>query len=409
MKRRKLITAAGLATAGMLIPVGCNSWVAQRANSANSKSDRQRLVVVFLRGAVDGLNVIIPHQEIDYPKFRPTIAVPYPQEKNGAIDLDGFFGLHPKLQDLMPLWQQKKLAFFHACGSPVLERSHFQAQDYMENGTPGIRTTQDGWMNRLLAELPQERLTQALNVGVTTPYILKGKMPISSLKPGLNSTNPMPTDRPRVDRAFSSLYSGSDVLSKAYQDGSEARKIILADLNQEMLTASRGAKNAASFVDDAAEVARLMVGNAKTQLAFLEVGGWDTHINQNPVFDRLLPSLGKGLAALVEGLEPISAETIIIVMSEFGRTVKENGNKGTDHGYGNIMWLLGDAIRGGKVYGEWSGLSESSLFENRDLPVNTDFREIITHVLEHQFVLNDDSLKRIFPDYSINNAVDFLG
>ena len=276
------MTAAGLATAGMLIPVGCNSWVAQKANST---SDRQRLVVVFLRGAVDGLNVVIPHQESDYYQVRPTIAVPYPQEKNGAIDLDGFFGLHPKLQDLMPLWRQKKLAFFHTCGSPVPERSHFQAQDYLENGTPGIRTTQDGWMNRLLAELPEERLTQALNVGVTTPYILKGKMPISNLKPGLNSTNPMPTDRPKVDRAFSSLYSGSDVLSKAYQDGRDARKIILADLNQEMVSASRGAKNAATFVDDAAEVARLMVGNAKTQLAFLEVGGWDTHINQNPVFD----------------------------------------------------------------------------------------------------------------------------
>ncbi|MEM7593968.1 MAG: DUF1501 domain-containing protein, partial [Cyanobacteria bacterium P01_A01_bin.83] len=405
MKRRKLITAAGLATAGILIPVGCNSWVAQRANSANSTSDRQRLVVVFLRGAVDGLNVVIPHQESDYYQARPTIAVPYPQEKNGVIDLDGFFGLHPKLQDLMPLWQQKKLAFFHACGSPVPERSHFQAQDYLENGTPGVKTTEDGWMNRLLAELPQERLTQALNVGVTTPYILKGKMPISSLRSGLNSASPMPTDRPQVDRAFSSLYSGSDVLSKAYQDGSEARKIILADLNQEMLSASRGAKNAANFVDDAAKVAKLMVGNAETQLAFLEVGGWDTHINQNPVFERLLPSLGKGLATLVEGLEPISAETIIIVMSEFGRTVKENGNKGTDHGYGNIMWLLGDAIRGGKVYGEWSGLSESSLFENRDLPVNTDFREIIAHVLEHHFALDNDSLGKIFPDYSFNNAV----
>ncbi|MEM8672368.1 MAG: DUF1501 domain-containing protein [Cyanobacteria bacterium P01_G01_bin.67] len=405
MKRRKLITAASLAAGGMLIPVGCNSWVTQRVNSASA---RQRLVVVFLRGAVDGLNIVIPHQESDYYQARPTIAVPYPQQKKGAIDLDGFFGLHPKLKDLMPLWNQKKLAFVHASGSPVPERSHFQAQDYMESGTPGIRSTQDGWMNRLLAELPQDRLTQALNVGVTTPYILKGKMPISSLKPGLNSSAPMPTDRPRIDQAFSNLYGGTDALSKAYQDGSKARKIILADLDQEMMTASRGAKNVAIFADDAAEVARLMVGNAKTQLAFLEVGGWDTHINQNPVFERLLPALGTGLATLVKGLEPILGETVIIVMSEFGRTVKENGNKGTDHGYGNVMWLLGDGIRGGKVYGEWPSLDQATLFENRDLPITTDFREIIAHTLKHHFSISDDSLARIFPDYRFSNQIDFL-
>ncbi len=405
MRRRKFITAASLATAGMLLPVGCNSWVAQ---TANSNRDRRRLVVVFLRGAVDGLNIVIPHQETEYYQARPTIAVPYPQEKNGAIDLDGFFGLHPMLEDLMPLWSQKKLAFVHASGSPVPERSHFQAQDYMESGTPGIKNTQDGWMNRLLAELPEDRLTQALNVGGTTPYILQGKMAIASLKPGINSAAPIPTDRPFLNQAFSSLYSGKDALSKAYQDGSKAREIILTELSQEMISSSRGAKNASALIDDAAEVARLMVGNAKTQLAFMEVGGWDTHINQNPVFERLLPDLGKGLATLVKGLEPIFDDTVIVVMSEFGRTVKENGNQGTDHGYGNAMWLLGGAINGGKVYGEWSGLNPSVLYENRDLPVMTDFREIISLALQQHLSISQDSLSRIFPDYKSSNKIDIF-
>ena len=414
MKRRKFITAASLATTGILLPVGCSSWVTQRANSASdyaprtSKADRQRLVVVFLRGGADGLNMVVPHQDAEYYRVRPTIAVPYPQQKNGALDLDGFFGLHPQLKDLMPLWSQKKLAFVHTCGSPVLERSHFQAQDYIENGTPGIKNTESGWMNRLLAELPQQRTTQALNVGVTTPYILRGQMAIANLKPGTNSAAPMPTDRPQIHQAFSSLYNGSDALSKAYQDGTKARKIILTDLNQEMMTASRGAKNANAFVDDAAEVARLMVGNAKTQLAFMEIGGWDTHINQNVVFNRLLPSLGKGMATLVKGLEPIWNQTVILVVSEFGRTVSENGNKGTDHGYGNVMWLLGGAVRGQKVYSQWQGLTQAALFENRDLPVNYDFREIIAQTLEQHLLISPASLARIFPDYKVSNQLSSL-
>lgn len=405
MKRRKLIQTAGLATAGMLLPVGCNSWVAQ---SVNSKSDRQRLIVILLRGGVDGLNIVVPHQDQEYYQARPTIAVPYPQEKNGAIDLDGFFGLHPKLKDLMPLWKQKQLAFIHGSGSPVAERSHFQAQDYLENGTPGIKKTQSGWMNRLLAELPEDRLTQALNVGVTTPYILRGKMAIASLKPGINSIAPIPTDRPYVHQAFSRLYSGTDVLSKAYQDGSKAREIILADLSQEMMSASRKARNAKVFIDDATEVAKLMVGNARTQLAFMEIGGWDTHINQAATFDRLLPALGQGLAALAKGLEPIFADTAIVVMSEFGRTVQENGNQGTDHGYGNAMWLLGGAIRGGKVYGEWSSLDQSALYENRDLLVTTDFRELLSQTLQKHLAISQDSLSRIFPGYKSSNKIDLF-
>ena len=405
MKRRKFLTTAGLMGAGMLIPVGLNSCVAQTEAQTNQP---QRLVVIFLRGGIDGLNVVVPHQEAEYYEARPTVAIPYPQEKNGVIDLDGFFGLHPLLEDLIPLWEKKNLAFIHASGLPLTERSHFQAQDYMENGTPGVKSTTDGWMNRLLAELPQKTPVQALNVGGTTPYILKGKMEIATLKPGKDSIKPIITDRTAVSKAFGSLYSGKDDLSKAYQNGTKSRRAVLDELKQEMMSSSRGASNVNAFVDDAAEVARLMVGNTKTQLAFMDVGGWDTHINQNGIHNNLLPDLGKGLATLVKGLEPIYSDTTIVVMSEFGRTAKENGNNGTDHGHGNVMWLLGGNIRGGKVYGEWRGLQESVLDEKRDLAVTTDFRMPITSILQNRLGLGSDSLNRVFPDYKPTKTIDFL-
>ena len=405
MKRRKFLTAAGYASAGMLIPVGLNSCVARTDAQINRS---KRLVVVFLRGAIDGLNIVVPHQETDYYQARPTIAVPYPQEPDGAIDLDGFFGLHPHLKDLMPLWKQKSLAFVHASGSPVVERSHFQAQDYIENGTPGEKNTTDGWMNRLLAELPQQRLTQALNVGGTTPYILKGKMNISSLRPGKNSVNRILIDRPHFNQAFGNLYSGTDDLSTAYQNGVEARKIVLAELKQEMMSASGKAKNVNAFVDDAAEVAKLMVGDARTQLAFMDVGGWDTHINQTAIHNRLLTPLAEGLFTLVKGLEPIYSDTVIVVISEFGRTVKENGNKGTDHGYGNAMWLLGGSVKGGEVYGDWLGLERANLHQNRDLPVTTDFRDPISLILQQHLNISSDGLKRVFPNYQSTSKFDFL-
>jgi uncharacterized protein (DUF1501 family) len=407
MRRRKFLTAAGLASAGMLLPVGCSSWIAQSADTKNTKNSK-RLVVVFLRGAVDGLNIVVPHQSEEYYQARPTIAIADPGTKNGAIDLDGFFGLHPKLDDLIPLWKQQNLAFIQSSGSPIVERSHFQAQDYIENGTPGNVKTLDGWMNRLLAQLPQEQPTQALNVALTTPYILKGKMAIANLKPGKNSTAPIATDRIPVSQAFNSLYDGTDELSKAFQAGTKARKIVLDNLSQEMKTASRGAANVNAFVDDAAEVARLMVSNARTQLAFMQIGGWDTHINQNSVLDRLLPSLGLGLATLAKGLEPIFSDTVIVVISEFGRTVKENGTKGTDHGYGNAMWLLGGAVRGGKIYGDWSGLEESALDENRDLPVTTDYRSVFSTILQDHLSVPRDRLEQVFPGYKSSNPIDFL-
>lgn len=395
MKRRKFLQTVALTTGGMIIPVGSNSWVARGANTKNP----QRLVVILLRGGIDGLNVVIPYQDSEYYNLRPSIAINYPGEKKGAIALDDFFGLHPALNNLIPFWRQKNLAFIHNCGSPNDTRSHFDAQDYMETGTPGIKSTPDGWLNRLLAQLPKDKPTQALNVGNTTPRILKGAMPIAHLRPGKNSLNAIPLDRPRISEAFDRLYSGDSKIDKAYREGRQARNIILEQLNQEMMSSSRAAVSPHKFVDDAAEVAQLIAGDAKTQLAFMDVGGWDTHINEPGILNRSLPRLGEGIATLVKNLGAAYQNTVIVVMSEFGRTAKENGNRGTDHGHGNVMLLLGGAVKGGQVYGDWTGLDEANLHQKRDLPVNTDFREAIASILSQHLQLSAPQIASVFPNY----------
>ena len=405
MKRRKFLEKVALATGGILIPVGSRSWVARGANQVKNP---QRLVVILLRGGIDGLNVVVPHQETDYYALRPSIAIPYPGEPKGVIDLDGFFGLHSTLSDLVPFWRQKELSFIYNCGSPDQTRSHFDAQDYIETGTPGIKSTQDGWLNRLLAVLPTDRLTQALNVGITTPRILQGKMPVANLRPGKNSLRKLPIDRPPVYQAFARLYSDDSELAQAYRKGVEARNIIMAELTQEMMSASGNATSVNGFVDDAKEVARLIRGDARTQLAFMDVGGWDSHAGEKFILNRSLPHLGQGLATLVKELDNVYAHTVILVISEFGRTVKENGNQGTDHGHGNIMWLLGRTIRGGQIYGQWEGLGDSVLYEGRDLPVTTDFREAISSILLNHISISQSELENIFPGYQFQNSLNLI-
>jgi uncharacterized protein (DUF1501 family) len=408
MKRRNFLQTASLLTGGILVPVGLNSWAAK---GVAETSDRKRLIVIFLRGAIDGLNVVVPHQDSNYYDARPTIAVSYPKEERGAIDLDGYFGLHPDLADLLPLWKNKTLAFIHACGSLDSTRSHFDAQDYMESGTPGIKNTPDGWMNRLLAALSQQKPepTQALNIGVTIPRILEGKMTVANLSPAKNTTKLQPVDRPEVYTAFDRLYDDNDPLSQAYQEGRKARKILMSQLDREMVSASKNAPATDNFINDAKKIAKLMIGDANTQIAFMDFGGWDSHINQKELLNKYLKPLGTGLATLVRDLQPIYRDTTIVVMSEFGRTIQENGNHGTDHGHGNVMWMLGGNVKGGKVYGKWPTLAESELFEGRDLAVTTDFRDPIASILEQHMHVPRPLIARIFPNYQPLTKLQLIG
>lgn len=384
MNRRQFLQNLSLLTGASLIPIGIQGWAAR---SVAQTPTPKRLIVIFLRGGADGLNIVIPHQDPAYAEVRPTLAIPAPGEKDGALELDGQFGLHPGLQELFPLWQQKSLAFVHACGSPSDTRSHFEAQDNMETAVLNRSRSTDGWMNRLLASLPQGTPVQAVNVGSTVPLILKGKMPATNLPRGKAASQALPLDQPQVYEAFDQLYRGSDPLSQTYQKAMAARRIVLAELETEMIQANRGAASPSQLAQDARNLARLMRGDARTQLAFLDVGGWDTHVNQGGRLYQLLKPLASGLTTLVQELGPLYQETVIVVLSEFGRTVRENGNRGTDHGHGNVLWLLGGQIQGGKVYGTWPGLQESQLYENRDLAVMTDFRDAIAPILQQTFSL----------------------
>ena len=409
MKRRKLLQQASLLAGATLIPISAQGWALRSSAQTNN---RQRLIVVFLRGAVDGLNVVVPYTEAAYYEARPTIAIPQPGKKNGAIDLDGTFGLHPALKSLMPWWEKGKLAFVHACGSPNNTRSHFDAQFYMESGTPGVKNTQDGWMNRLLATIPRDRLTQAINVGDNVAQILAGEMPITSLPTGQKSRRRLPLDRPQINQYFDRLYRGNDAVSRAYHQGREVREIILADLESEMMAADQGAPPPGLFAYDARNLAILMKRDARTQLAFMSLGRWDTHVNQGGSQGQLatkLRQLANGLNTLAESLDSIFTDTTIAIVSEFGRTVKENGNRGTDHGHGNVMWLLGDKVRGGRVYGEWPGLGEEELYQGRDLEVTTDFRDVIASVLTEHMEIDSNQLRQIFPNYQIRNRLNLLG
>ncbi len=394
--RRKLLQIA--AAGSVLIPVGHSAFAA----AAGAAPGGKRLVVVLLRGAVDGLNVVVPHAEAAYYDARPTIAIPQPGRDGGVLDLDGHFGLHPALASLMPQWRDGTLAFVHASGSPDTTRSHFDAQDYMESGTPGKKSTADGWMNRLLRELPLPRTpTSALSFGPTLPRIFSGPVDVATIPLGKAAANAIPLDRPLINAAFDQLYTGDDSLSRAYREGLESHKKVMKDLQSDMMAADNGAPSPITFGEDTAHLARLIKQDPRVNLAFFALGGWDTHVNQGngegQLANRLRP-LAEGLASLATNLGKSYQDTVIVVMSEFGRTVHENGNRGTDHGHGNVMWVMGGGVAGGKVHGRWPGLDTASLNEKRDLAVTTDFRSVIAAVLAGHLNLTPEQIGTVLPD-----------
>lgn len=404
MNRRDFLKSAALAGLLPLLPLGRAGWVAP----AWAEGPARRMIVVFLRGAVDGLSVVLPHQEAAYYDVRPHIRIPQPGKPGGAIDLDGRFGMHPAMAALKGLFQDKRLAFVHACGSPDPTRSHFEAQDYMEIGVPGSHAGLDGWMNRLLRELPgPHTATSGVCLGDSIPRILSGPVPIANFAIGRGRDV---LDHPAVEASFAQLYGSSDALGKAFAEAQSARKELKGHfdaIQKEMQAASHGAPPARGFAGDAQQLARLIRHDPGIRLAFLQLGGWDTHVNQGSSqgqLARALQSLSEGLAALHEGLGSAFADTAIVVMSEFGRTVHENGDAGTDHGHGNVMWLMGGALQGGRVLGRWPGLGNSQLYQKRDLAVTTDFRDVLAHVLASHFGLADAAIARVFPARPANAA-----
>ncbi|WP_026100732.1 DUF1501 domain-containing protein [Synechococcus sp. PCC 7336] len=403
MKRRSFLGRSATFAASSLATLGLSGWwLRQPARAASSRS----LLVVFLRGGADSLNVLVPYGDPAYYSLRPTIAIAPPRRTNsqtdGAIALTEGFGLHPALADLLPLWQQGQLSFVPACGLRPASRSHFKAQDDLEVGSPDSKAIADGWMNRLLGQLSDGSVVQGVNFGGPTPLIMRGRQSVSNFP--LRTATDAPNRRQvELADAFSQLYQGADTLGQAYREGREAQALLTDALQREMVESGRGAPSSRTFADRGHQLGQLLAAEVGTQVAFLSVGGWDTHVSQGGRAGRLadqLENLGRGLAALREGLGSALATTAIVVMSEFGRTAAENGNRGTDHGTAGLLWVLGGGFNGGHVFGTWPGLGESQLYQGRDLAVTTDIRDAIASVLAAQFQLDRTQLSEIFPGHS---------
>ena len=404
MQRRHFLqSSAALAT-----------WSFASIQAAPEMSQR-KLVVIMLRGAVDGLSVVAPYGDRNYAGARPNLAIAAPGADEGLLKLDSLFGLHPSLARLKPYWDQGSLGFVHASGSPDPTRSHFDAQDYLESGTPGRKSTPDGWMNRLLTTMPGDESgksapTRAVNMGATPPRIFAGPASVASLGLGPKAMDSKAIDDPAMQSALAKLYAGDDALGRNYRDATEGRgemrKSMAGGMGGGMAggkgdpTADAGAPSARSFAADAGRLGALIRKDPHTQLAFTSVGGWDTHVNQGAAKGQLanrLASLGEGIDALAQGLGDALADTVIVVMSEFGRTVRQNGTQGTDHGRGNVIWLLGGPVAGGQMIGEWPGLETAALADGRDLAVITDFRQVLRPILQRHLGVNDEGLARVFP------------
>jgi len=376
MNRRTFLKSSGLAlVAGPLLP---NVFV-RMANAATTKG-RKTLVAIFQRGAVDGLNVVVPYGEKAYYDARPTIAIP----KSDVVDLDGFFGVHPSLAPLVPYFKDKSAAFVQAVGSPDSTRSHFDAQDFMESGTPGVKITQDGFLSRALDGRKPSPL-RAIALGQTLPRILSGRANALAIP----------------DIAQFGVHGGPELAGKfeaMYGDVFEATKALKAADPTKLQPENGAVYPPGPFGNSLKQIAQLIKSNVGLEVAFTDVGGWDTHAGEGGAQGQLannLKTFANAIAAFTKDLGSHMGDVVLVTMSEFGRTVRENGNRGTDHGHGNFMFVVGGGVKGGKVYGQWKGLTPENLFEGRDLAITTDFRDVFGELLTRQ--LGVASLKDVSP------------
>ncbi|MGA2633280.1 MAG: DUF1501 domain-containing protein [Terracidiphilus sp.] len=397
--RRFFLRNGALAIAGTAtIP----SFLVRSVMAESAINPGRRLVVIFQRGAADGLNVVVPYREPNYYAMRPGIAIP----ADKVLDLDGFFGLHPSLATFKPLYDQGQLAVVHAAGSPDMSRSHFDAQDYMESGTPGIKSTEDGWLNRALQSEDlrhnQEHTAfRALALGSAVPRTLAGKIPAIALTNVNNFTvggrGPAPSP---AANAFEAMYgeSGDSILHSTGDETFEAVKMLRA-ANPAQYKPGPGVDYPTSeFGNNMKQIAQLLKANLGVEAAFTDVGGWDTHQNQGGVNGQLadrLRDFSSSIAAFWRDLGDGAESVTLVTMSEFGRTARQNGTGGTDHGHANAMFVLGGQVKGGKVYGHWPGLANEQLNEGRDLAVTTDFRQVLGEAVAKTIGANN--LEQVFP------------
>lgn len=400
VSRRVFVKDGGLAVLGLSLVPG---FVYRTAMAARPRLARQKiLVTIFQRGGVDGLNVVVPFGEKAYYDYRPTIAVPPPlRDRTSALDLDGFFGLHPAMEPLLPFYKARELAIIHAAGSPHATRSHFEAQDFMESAVPGDKTVRDGWLNRYLRYNPDPAAStfRGVAMGGVLPRTLEGPAPALALGNLVTAGAELLPTR----SIYESMYhdESNTLLSGTSREMFEAIKMLKA-VDPKQYAPAQGVRYPNQPIGQSLrQLAQLIKANVGVEVAFVDVGGWDTHANQGGVDGQLpgrLGQLAQGIAAFRKDLGDRMADVVILTMSEFGRTARENGNAGTDHGKANVMFVLGGPVKGGKVYGDWPGLTREQLNEDRDLALTTDFRDVFAEVLVRHLECEDPGV--VFPGFT---------
>jgi uncharacterized protein (DUF1501 family) len=416
LSRRYFLKSAGLSLFGVgFVP----SFLRRTAFAMDHKmgSGRKVLIAIFQRGAVDGLNMVIPYGERDYYRMRPTIAIPRPSSSGagdatrGAIDLDGFFAFHPSLASLKPLFDSKQLAVIHAAGSPSNSRSHFDAQDYMETATPDDKSTNTGWLNRYLQANPEAEATpfRAVAIDPRMPMTLQGParaFVVNDLRAYRLMGNPrVPVAPAGEETAFQELYASTQnpLLSSTAKETFAAIRT-LKSIGVERYQPANGAVYPKGQLGHSLrQIAQMIKADVGLEVAFADVGGWDNHVNEGGVDGQMANNLrqfGDALAAFSKDMGDRMADVVVMTMSEFGRTARENGNRGTDHGHANAMLVLGGPVKGGKVYGKWPGLKPDDLNQDRDLALTTDFRDVFAEAVVRHLGARKTSV--IFPGFEVS-------
>ena len=385
-------------------------FVARAAEAARTRN--KVLVAIFQRGAVDGLNMVVPFGERAYYESRPSIAIARPRTPDGAIDLDGFFGLHPRLAPLAPLFARGEMAIVHAAGSHDETRSHFDAQDYMESGTPGVKSTRDGWLNRYLHAREHQNASpfRAVALAPQLPRTLQGIAPALAI-------GQLGQFGVRAGRSTTTATSFEEQYAQAADSllrptGREAFDAVrtLREADPTRYAPAPGVEYPRSgFGEAIRQVAQLVKADVGLEVAFTELGQWDHHANEGSAVGQLanrLDDFARGLAAFSLDLGDRMSDVVVVTMSEFGRTVRENGNRGTDHGHGNAMLIFGGGVKGGKVYGRWPGLEREQLWQGRDLAITTDFRDVFAEIVTTHLGATD--ISRVFPGYAYKKPIGFM-
>jgi len=405
LKRKDFLRLAALAPSSVHWP----SWMPRLSFAPTGSGPRgDTLVVVFLRGAADALNILVPHGEEAYYQARPTLAIGRPDDSRyssdeRAIDIDGFFGLHPKLASLLPAMEEGQLGIVQACGAPDESRSHFKAMELMERGVSDEHGPASGWIGRHLSgyDTGNSSPLRAIGLGASVARSLHGSVPVSALRSITDFHLGGDSTGRQLKRTLRALHTNQENVSSV---GQETLNMLdtLEELNPaDYKSVGEAAYPQSEFGSALLQVAMLIKAEVGLEVAAIDVGGWDTHFAQgseNGLMANLLSDLGAGLAAFHADLEAQMGSISLVVMSEFGRRVHENASLGTDHGHGTMMMLMGGNLTGGKVMGEWPGLEEGSLFGPGDLAVTSDYRDVLAEVISKR--LNNSAIDRVFPGYS---------